>query len=193
MTNQSLLINDLQSGDYLLRFRSMQVPDFEQYFATTITQPLPLNVNAKVNTAKEKVTLNLTGSERYIIRLNEIEFETTGVSQKELPLQKGLNIIEVRTDLSCQGTHKEMIYLDSPSTLFPNPVQDNLTVLVGGDSPLVQLSIYDIQGNQRYFEEAQLDDLNRSIEVVTADYPAGNYFIKLVTTENVETLKFIKQ
>jgi hypothetical protein len=86
-----------------------------------------------------------------------------------------------------------MIYLDSPSTLFPNPVQDNLTVLVGGDSPMVQLSIYDIQGNQRYFEEAQLDDLNRSIEVVTADYPAGNYFIKLVTTENVETLKFIKQ
>ena len=44
---------------------------------------------------------------------------------------------------------------------------------------LVQLSIYDIQGNQRYFEEAQLDDLNRTIEVVTADYPAGNYIHKI--------------
>ena len=136
MTNQGLVINNLQSGDYLLRFSSVQVPDFEQYFATTITQPLPLSVSAKVNTAKENVTLNLAGSERYIIRLNEIEFETTGVNQKELPLQKGLNVIEVRTDLSCQGTHKEMIYLDTPSTLFPNPVQDNLTVLVGGDSPI---------------------------------------------------------
>ena len=49
MTNQGLVINNLQSGDYLLRFSSVQVPDFEQYFATTITQPLPLSVSAKVN------------------------------------------------------------------------------------------------------------------------------------------------
>ena len=193
MTNQGLVINNLQSGDYLLRFSSVQVPDFEQYFATTITQPLPLSVSAKINTAKENVTLNLAGSERYIIRLNEIEFETTGVNQKELPLQKGLNVIEVRTDLSCQGTHKEMIYLDTPSTLYPNPVQDKLTVLVGGDSAIVDLTIYDIQGNQRYFEEVQLNELHRSIEIAVADYPPGNYIVKLVTVENVETLKFIKQ
>lgn len=193
MTNQSLLINDLQSGDYLLCITSAQVPGFEQCFATTITQPLPLSVTAKVNTAKENVTLNLAGSQRYIIRLNEIEFETIGVNQKELPLQKGLNIIEVSTDLNCQGTHKEMIYLDTPSTLYPNPVHDNLTVLVGGDSPLVHLSIYDIQGNQLYFEEAQLDDLQRSIELAVADYPAGNYILKLDTAKKVETLKFIKQ
>ena len=158
-----------------------------------LLQPLPLNVSAKVNTAKEKVTLNLAGSERYIIRLNEIEFETTGVNQKELPLQKGLNVIEVKTNLSCQGTHKEMIYLDSPSALYPNPVQDNLTVLVGGNSPLVQLFIYDIQGNQRYFEEVQLDELHRSIALEVANYSAGNYIVKLVTKDNVETLKFIKQ
>ena len=193
MTNQGLVINNLQSGDYLLRFSSVQVPNFEQYFATTITQPLPLSVSAKVNTAKENVTLNLAGSERYIIRLNEIEFETTGVNQKELPLQKGLNVIEVRTDLSCQGTHKEMIYLDTPSTLYPNPVQDKLTVLVGGDSAIVDLTIYDIQGNQRYFEEVQLNELHRSIEIAVADYLPGNYIVKLVTVENVETLKFIKQ
>ena len=171
MTNQGLVINNLQSGDYLLSFSSIQVPDFEQYFATTITPPLPLSVSAKVNTAKKNVTLNLVGSEHYIIRFNEIEFETTGVNQKELPLQKGLNIIEVRTDLSCQGMHKEIIYFDTPSILYPNPVQDNLTVLVGGDGSTVQLSIYDIQGNQRYFEEAQLDELHRSIEVAVADYP----------------------
>ena len=193
MTNQGLVINNLQSGDYLLRFSSVQVPDFEQYFATTITQPLPLSVSAKVNTAKENITLNLAGSERYIIRLNEIEYETTGVNQKELPLQKGLNVIEVRTDLSCQGTHKEMIYLDTPSTLYPNPVQDKLTVLVGGDSAIVDLTIYDIQGNQRYFEEVQLNELHRSIEIAVADYLPGNYIVKLVTVENVETLKFIKQ
>ena len=193
MTNQGLVINNLQSGDYLLSFSSIQVPDFEQYFATTITQPLPLSVSAKVNTAKKNVTLNLVGSERYIIRFNEIEFETTGVNQKELPLQKGLNIIEVRTDLSCQGMHKEIIYFDTPSILYPNPVQDKLTVLIGGDGSLVKLSIYDIQGNQRYFEEAQLDELQRSIEVAVADYPPGNYIVKLVTAENVETLKFIKQ
>ena len=193
MNGQSLQINDLQSGDYLLCITSSQVPDFEQCFATTITQPLPLSVSAKVNASKESVRLNLGGSERYIIRLNEIEFEALGISQKELPLQKGLNIIEVSTDLSCQGTYKEMIYLDNPSILYPNPVQDNLTVLIGGDSANVQLFIYDIQGNQLYVETAQLDELNRSIGLEVEDYPAGNYIVKLVTGEKVETLKFIKQ
>jgi len=110
-----------------------------------------------------------------------------------LPLQKGLNFIEVRTDLSCQGTYKEMIYFDTPSTLYPNPVQDNLTVLIGGDTHLVRLSIFDIQGNQRYYEEVQLDELHRSIEIAVANYPPGSYIVKLVTAENVETLKFIKQ
>ena len=38
------------------------------------------------------------------------------------------------------------VYLDTPSTLYPNPVQDKLTVLVGGDSAIVDLTIYDIQG-----------------------------------------------
>ena len=193
MSSQSLMINDLQSGDYLLCITSAEVQGFEQCFATTITQPLPLSVSAKVNTAKENVTIDLFGSDHYIIRLNGKAFETTGISQKELPLQKGLNIIEVSTNLTCQGTHKEMIYLDSPSTLYPNPVQEDLTVLIGGGSSRVQLLIYDIQGNQLYFEEAQLNDLHRSIGIEVANYSAGNYIVKLITAENVETLKFIKQ
>ena len=193
MNGQSLQINNLQSGDYLLCIRSAQVSDFEQCFATTIAEPLPLSISTKVNTAKEKVTLNLAGSDQYIISLNDIVFETFGSSQKELPLQKGLNIIEVRTNLSCQGSHKEMIYLDNSSTLYPNPVQDNLTVLIGGNSSQVQLFIYDIQGNQLYVQAAQLDELNRSIGLEVEDYPAGNYIVKLVRGEKVETLKFIKQ
>jgi hypothetical protein len=86
-----------------------------------------------------------------------------------------------------------MIYLDNPSTLYPNPVQDNLTVLIGGNSSQVQLFIYDIQGNQLYVQAAQLDELNRSIGLEVEDYPAGNYIVKLVRGEKVETLKFIKQ
>ena len=57
----------------------------------------------------------------------------------------------------------------------------------------MDLTIYDIQGNQRYFEEVQLNELHRSIEIAVADYLPGNYIVKLVTVENVETLKFIKQ
>ncbi len=193
MTNQRLEISDLQSGDYLLCITSLDAPGFEQCFATTITQPLPLNISAKVNASKEKVTLQLGGSDRYFIRFNEVEFETVGIQQKELPLQKGLNIIEVSTKLSCQGTYKEVIYLDSPSTLYPNPVQDNLSVLVGGESPKAQLSIYSIQGRKIHDQQVVLDVLNRAIQVSVAAYPPGNYIVKIVTDKNIETLKFIKQ
>ncbi len=131
MEDQNLTISDLQSGDYLLCITSPLVADFEQCFSATITQPEPLSVSAKVDTAKEKVRLQFTGSDRYIIRFNGVEFEIRGVSQKELPLLKGLNTIEVRTNLSCQGNFKEMIYLNAPSILYPNPAQNQLTVVVG--------------------------------------------------------------
>ncbi|MGB1448630.1 MAG: reprolysin-like metallopeptidase [Flavobacteriaceae bacterium] len=193
MNNQNLNLTNLHSGDYLLCITSNQVPDFEQCFATTITQPAPLNVNAKVNAAKEKVRLEFAGSDRYIIGFNGIEFELNGIDYKELPLQKGLNAIEVRTNLSCQGTHKEMIYIDEPSTLYPNPVQDALTVLVGGNETTAQILIYDIQGNKRHDEVVQLSTLNRSIQLNTSFYMPGNYIVKIITKTSDETLKFIKK
>lgn len=193
MNSQFLRVNDLESGDYLLCITSIQVPDFEQCFATTITQPAPLNVSAKVDTTKEKVSLQLQGSDRYIINFNGIEFEANGIAQKELPLQKGFNSIEVRTMLSCQGTHKEVIYLDEPSIMYPNPVQNEVTFLVGGDAALAQLAIYDIQGNERYAIEVQLTPLNRSIPINVSHLPPGNYIARIRTKGSEETLKFIKQ
>jgi len=192
-SNESVALNDLRSGDYLLCITTDEVPDFEQCYTVTILEPALLTVSAKINTAASKVTLDLSGSKKYIIGLNELEFEASDLSEKTLPLIKGLNVISVKTPLSCQGEYKELIYVDEPSLLYPNPVSEELSILVGGTAPSAEIFIYDIQGNKSYQGEFLLEDASRKIAIDVNQLAQGSYIVKVHTALSEETLRFIKQ
>lgn len=189
----SLFLQDLSQGDYLICITSEERQDFEQCYAVVIEQPAPLNVAARVNHSNKTVSLAVGGTEEFTLTHNE---ETRIFVQKnhlEIPLKKGLNIIEVTTPLSCQGKFKKYFYWEESSTLFPNPVEDLLTVMVGGEDREVALSIYDLQGHQRYFTHFSLYEDNRSIEINVGHLEVGNYLLKLQFNQREETLKLIKR
>lgn len=189
----SIQFDDLQSGDYLVCITSEQVSNFEQCYSVTIAQPEPLGVTASISSNKTSLQLNLEGSDRFFVTINSKSVEVVGANNYILSLQKGLNIVEVTTPLSCQGSYKEVIYVDEPSLLYPNPVQEQLTVLVGGEERKVAVIVIDLQGKIR-FETSQLLDINsRQFTFDVSGLPTGNYIIKLTTATTEETLKFIKQ
>ena len=191
--NESITLENLQSGDYLLCISSDDVPGFEQCYTVSILEPAPLAVSANVNAIASKVTLNLSGSKEYIIGLNELEFEANNVTQKTLPLVKGLNVVTVKTPLSCQGEFKELIYIDEPSLLYPNPVVDEVAILVGGSAQRAEVFIYDIKGNRSYYNEFLMTNASRQILIDVNHLPQGNYIVKVITATTEETLRFIKQ
>lgn len=189
----SIQFDNLQSGDYLVCITSEQVSNFEQCYSVTIAQPKPLGVTASISNNKTSLQLNLEGSNRYFVTVNSKTVEVVGINNYILSLQKGLNIIEVTTSLSCQGSFKEVIYMDEPSLLYPNPVQEQLTVLVGGEDQKLRVTVIDLQG-KICFETNQLLDVNsRQFTFDVSGLPTGNYIIKLTTDTTEETLKFIKQ
>ncbi len=192
-SDESIAFDGLQSGDYLLCITSDDVPDFEQCFTVSILEPAPLSVNANINASASMVTLDLSGSKEYIIGLNELVFEANNVSEKTLPLDKGLNVITVKTSLSCQGEYKELIYIDEPSLLYPNPVVDEVAILVGGSAQIAEVFVYDIQGNISYYKEFLMLNASRQILIDVNHLSQGNYIVKVVTSTTEENLRFIKQ
>ena len=104
-----------------------------------------------------------------------------------------MNTIEVTSDLSCQGSFKKELYIATDSVLFPNPVQEESYVLIGGTASAIQYTIYDIQANILLDKKVQLQGSDREIPINMSLLPSGNYLLKIRSTQNEETLKFIKQ
>jgi hypothetical protein len=104
-----------------------------------------------------------------------------------------MNIVEVNTNLSCQGSFKQEIYIAEDSVLFPNPSSEEAYVLAGGTSLDVQYIIYDVQANILVDQKIRLEVENRKIPIDMSRLTAGNYFIKIITDQNEETIKFIKR
>ena len=191
MSNQELLIQNLTPGTYQICIME-RISSFQTCYTTEINEPLPLNVTSKINKSNKIISLNFEGGKKYIVNINGKKF-ITKENEKDFNLAKGLNIIEVSTSLYCQGTHKEYIYIDTKSQIYPNPSADNLNILVGGDSLHSEIDIIDTFGNIVYSKKIKLDFASRYFKLDISMLPIGNYFLKIHSNSGFETIKFIKK
>ncbi len=188
----SFKIPDLSSGTYNVCVR---IPDksYERCFRIPISEPQPLSVSSFVNERDLSLTLLLSGSKDYNVVVNNEPKRVLSRSNVNLNLKEGLNVIEVKTDLDCQGVYKEEIYIAKPSVLYPNPAEDLAYILVGGRLSQIDYVIYDIQGNALKGDSVIVDGSERRVAIDMSDLSSGNYFIKIYNGENEETIKFIKR
>ncbi len=188
-----LNIQNLESGDYLICFTTNVYPNYESCFTASIAEPESLDVSSFVNKRNLNLTLILDGATEYTVSLNEIEIQVGNQEQLNFLLRKGMNTLEVSTNLSCQGSFKQEVYISEDSVLYPNPSGEQAYILVGGSSLDAQYIIYDIQANILLDHKVQLEFENRKIPIDMSSLATGNYFIKIITGQNEETIKFIKR
>jgi len=188
-----LSIPNLESGDYLICIGVSDDLSYQRCFTTSIEQPDPLLVTSFVNEKDLILSLNLQGASNYLVTLNNEESRVQSKSQINLPLRLGLNTVEVKTDLICQGSFKKEIYIATDSVLYPNPVNELAYILVGGTANDICYSIYDVKANLIVEEFIQLDIYNRKIQINMTYLALGNYFLKIISDEKEETIKFIKR
>ncbi len=192
-SDDTLNIQNLESGDYLICFTTNADPNFESCFTASISEPESLEVSSFVDKRNLNLTLILDGATEYTVSLNKVETQVKNKGQLNFSLRKGLNTLEVSTNLSCQGSFKQEIYIAEDSVLYPNPSGEEAYVLIGGSSLEVQYIIYDIQANIFLDHKVQLELENRKIPINMSLLTSGNYFIKIITDQNEETIKFIKR
>ena len=132
-------------------------------FSTTIREPAALQIASKVDTQGKKITLQFEGSEQYQVTLNDQSFTLNHIDKQSFPLKEGLNIIEVKTPLNCQGKFEEAVYIGALSQLYPNPAQEVINLLIGGDSTQVEWGVFDVKGNRIEVGQHQIHSLHRNI------------------------------
>ncbi|MDB5851767.1 MAG: hypothetical protein JWP29_5519, partial [Rhodoferax sp.] len=130
--NDKLAIGNLTPGSYTLCITADGLPDYNQCFTLTITEPLDLSVYSVVNKQVNTISLILSGSDTYTIVLNGKTYQTKNNSIT-LPLFGKINKLVVNGDKLCQGVIERDIVGSDNMVPYPNPFQ-NLVYLNLGET-----------------------------------------------------------
>ncbi|MCK5401118.1 MAG: T9SS type A sorting domain-containing protein [Flavobacteriaceae bacterium] len=184
--------NNLEAGDYSACITVEGQSGYEQCFNVTITEPEDLAVFSRVNNSTGKVSLDLSGSSSYKIKLNGKLIETSN-SEIELSLNIGENILNVEGEKICQGIYEETIYYSPKMIVFPNPInKDVLSINLGsGETSQVQISLYTILGKLVYSKI--MIPQNNLIRLDFYAFAKGMYVLNVVTDKESKSFKLIKQ
>lgn len=171
----SLSLDKLKKGVYSIEITLPEYPTYKTNFSVEIIEPDALAVASKQDSTKNNVTLKLSGSKTYFIKINGVT-QQTNASEIVLPLQKGVNKITVFTDQDCQGIYEEVFNLDNVILVYPNPNKNQFSLTIPFDYIASKLFINNSIGSLVY--EENISKINNSISV--DQLKQGIYFVKLV-------------
>ncbi len=185
------IANNLKAGDYSVCITIEGQSEYEQCFNITITEPEDLSVFSRVNNSAGRVSLDLSGSSSYKIKLNDVLIETSN-SEIELNLKVGENVLTVEGEKICQGIYEEIIFYSPKMIVFPNPVNtDVLSVILGSHGTTqAQVSLYTILGELVY--NKVLIPENNLIRLDFSAYAKGMYLLNVITDKDNKIFKVIK-
>jgi hypothetical protein len=78
---------------------------------------------------------------------------------------------------------------DQTFSIFPNPVNDYLTIRLLEDKPTGEIKIYNLLGQQ--YRKLTISDVETKLDV--SDFLNGVYILDLITNKNIYRQRFIKQ
>ncbi len=108
-------------------------------------------------------------------------------------LREGLNTLEVTTDLACQGKLVKQIYRAEHSKIFPNPASEEISVVVGGNSTVALVSLFNLRGVLLDENEIMINPISRISKIDISSYPAGIYLVRVISEDGIENFKLLKR
>jgi hypothetical protein len=187
----SFEVTGLLPGTYEVCITVQGNDAYQQCYSVQVETPEPLSASSKVNYEEKSVSLSLSGSKEYIVSVNGKQ-RVTEDSEITLDLEPGMNYIEVRTELECQGTYFEQIFVSESVRVYPNPTVDWAQVYVGGTDKKVSMNLVDLNGT--LLQQQSMDvPATREIEVNLSGYPVGVYVIQLEGKTVKTSIKVIKK
>ncbi|MEM8763846.1 MAG: PQQ-dependent sugar dehydrogenase [Bacteroidota bacterium] len=184
---------NLAPGTYELCLSVQDNPQLEQCSTIVVSEPDPIAVEVNRNEVDNSVTLKLSGSNRYYIRLNTTEFITES-GQITLPLAADNNQLEVRGDKNCQGLFSQNLNTQlSKLILYPNPASEYLELEQTGLNQFVQptVRIYSQEG-KLLFEQTMEFNGGETLRVPVDNLNRGIYFLQIQESNVNQVHKFIK-
>ncbi|SDM58421.1 Por secretion system C-terminal sorting domain-containing protein [Daejeonella rubra] len=183
----TLDFTDLQAGTYNVCITLTGEATYKQCFDLVITEPKDLSVYAVVKEGN-KISLDLEGSNSYIIDLNGTVFRTDK-EKLSLDLKPGNNTLKVSTGIICQGIFEKNIQVFDKPIIYPNPF---VSVLNLSTLPLKTLvEIRSLQG--RVVFRQHFDNESGTIALALESLDAGMYVLKTTTVKSESIYRIIKK
>jgi len=162
----------------------------ESCFNITVGEPEILEVASTLIENSLQATLNLQGSTLFNVELNGVVTQTES-PELTIDLKPGTNKLKVYTNLPCQGSFEESIFVSTTPIIYPNPVEEKLNVFINQELENVDVLLFDINGRLIYQESESLD--SSTFEVGFDTFPSGIYFLRVSGINYKEDFKVLKK
>ena len=186
-------LSNLRAGTYSLCITGTDgMITYEEFcFDVVVNEPEPLGVTSRLSENGAQAILTLAGSDLYTIELNGT-VTTTALSEITVDLISGNNVLKVSTELPCQGTYDETIFVTGKALLYPNPVVATTTLNLGSnEAEEVQISIHGLNGQLISLQTYEVN--NAEVVLNTAPLATGTYIIRFNGRNTNGTIKMVKQ
>ncbi len=186
-----LIIENLSPGKYSICITSNSFSNYKYCYETTINEP-ELNVQSFLNVNDRILNLNLSGSNNYIVYINDNVFYYKNSGNYKLNLSKKINYLKVETENQCQNFYEDWISLENIVKIFPNPVKNKTTVLLPKND-YFNLSLFDATGNLLWENCSPEINNDLSVEIDMNGFIPGLYILEAKSQELSQTFKIIKE
>ena len=186
-----LIIENLSPGKYSICITSNSFTTYISCYETLIVEP-ELNVQSFLNLNDRVLNLNLSGSNNYIVTLNDDVYYYKNSGDYKLDLSKKINYLKVETENQCQNFYEEWIPTENIIKVFPNPVLNKTNILFLKNQ-FYNISLFDSSGNLLWDNCTSQNYINSSIEIDMTGFVPGLYILEAKNQDLIKTFKIIKE
>ncbi len=188
--SKEISLTALNAGTYTIQFKVENVATYLQTFEVKVVEPEALKVQSVVDAQQKSLSLNLSGSEQYLVELNGQKVEVLGTEWKT-SLSSGVNVLQVSTKQTCQGVYKKEIFVSENVSLYPNPTSGPTRVMVEGKDINVEVQLFNASGQRIMSEWKELNN-ERYFDFDISNQPSGLYLIQVKSNTVNQISKVIK-
>ena len=186
----NLSITNLAAGSYNICI-TVAESVYQQCYSVIINEPKDLAVYLSVNNSSNLVTLSLDGGSNYSINING-KISKTSSSSITLPLDEGINTIQVSTDKLCQGVIEKKISVSNKPTVYPNPFDEELNIMIGNKVvKTASIRIFDSFGKQVY--KQLMNNVSGIVSLKLPGLSTGVYVLNLNADGSDSVFKILKR
>jgi surface protein len=190
--NEPLEISNLPVGVYII---TISIPDisYTQSYGIQINEVGSISGKRQdLDTKAKSVSYNLEGSYSYKVNLNgaikTYNFESDGINEIYLTDLGEFNSISISGESDCQGVITDSFNISDSIIIYP--IKTKSKAFIEGYETQSRVQVYDITGRllfQKKLIKNELESLNFE------SYDNGIYPVKIISKNNTQTFKIIKQ
>jgi len=186
--NANLVNNDLNPGTYTVCI-SVPEENYEQCFVVTIEEGVTISGKANVTSGKASIDIE-QGTAPFTVLVNsEIALETFSPSFVIDNIKHG-DLIQVKTNVSCEGIFSKPVSLFDEIVSYPNPTRGSFEIALPVNQNKVKIELYNIQSQLISIKE--YDVVYGKVQLNLNNNASGLYFAKVYLDKPV-LLKIIKE